>query len=91
MQGDLPMIILVTLLGFALITLLISRRPFMTKIGMLAHFFATIFLFGMMIYTFPEAISLKFRDTAPILAALILLVNNVVLLLLWNQLQKQTK
>jgi hypothetical protein len=71
-----------------LATLFISRKPLLSKIGILAHFVATIFLFGLMIYIFPDTVTLKFRDTAPIFAALILLLNNIVLLLFWHQLQK---
>lgn len=88
LQGDAPMIILAGLLFFTLATFFIPRQLFLTKIGILTHFVATIFLFGLMIYTFPNTITLKFRDTVPIFAALILLINNIVLLLFWHQLQK---
>ena len=88
LQGDAPMVILAGLLSFTLITLFIPHKPLLFKIGILAHFAATLFLFAIMINAFPGTVSLEFRDTAPIFAALILLANNVVLLLVWNQLQK---
>lgn len=91
LQGDVPMSVLAGLLVFTLITLFISHRPLLAKIGVVAHVVATIFLFGLMIYTFPNTVSLELRDTAPIFAVLVLLANNVVLLLLWNQLQKNKK
>jgi len=91
LQGDLPMVILAGLLGFTLITLFISGRPLLSKVGVLAHLAAIIFLFGIMVYAYPGTVSLKFRDTAPIFAFLILIANNLVLLLLWHQLPHQAK
>ncbi len=91
LQSDAPMVLLAALLGLALASLFSSyRRPLLYKLGFVAHFTASVFLFGLMIYTFPRTVTLEFRDTAPIFAVLILFINNVVLLLLWNQLQKQT-
>lgn len=87
LQGDMPMVVLAGLLLFTMVTLFIPRKLFLSKMGMMAHFAATIFLFGLMIYTFPGTITLKFRDSAPIFAVMIMLTNNVVLLLLWHQLQ----
>lgn len=91
LQGDAPMVILAGLLIFTLAALFISHKPLLSKIGILTNITASIFLFGLMIYTFPNTVSLEFRDTAPIFAILILLINNVVLLLLWHQLQKNKK
>lgn len=88
LQGDVPMVILAGLLIFTLITLFIPHKLILIKTGVLAHIAATIFLFAIMINAFPGTVSLEFRDTAPIFAAMILLANNIVLLLVWNQLQK---
>lgn len=90
-QGNAPMVILAGLLGFTLVTLFMPGRPLLSKIGVIAHLAAIIFLFGLMIYTYPVTVSLKFRDTAPIFAFLIMLINNVVLLALWHQLQINKK
>lgn len=89
--GGVPMIILAGLLGFTLAALFIPGRPLLSKVGALAHLAAIILLFGIMAGAYPGTVSLKFRDSAPIFAFLILLVNNVVLLLLWHQLPKQFK
>lgn len=91
LRGDAPMVTLAGLLGFTMAILFISGRPLLLKIGVIAHLVAVIFLFGLMIYAYPGTVSLKFRDTAPIFAILIMLINNVVLLLLWHQLPKQFK
>ena len=91
LQGDVPMVVLAGLLFFTLATLFTPRWPVLSKIGILTHIVATLFLFGLMIYTFPNTITLKFRDTAPIFAIMILLTNNLILLLLWHQLQKNKK
>lgn len=89
LQGDVTMTILAILLIFTFITLFVSGKTLLPKMGVISHAIATVVFFGFMIYTFPNTISLTLRDTAPIFAVLILLINNVVLLLLWHELDKK--
>lgn len=89
LQGDVAMTVLAVLLIFTFVTLFISKKPTLPKAGVISHAIATVVLFGFMIYTFPGTISLALRDTAPIFAVLILLINNVVLLLLWHEFDKR--
>lgn len=90
LQGDATMTILAILLLFTFITLFVSGKSKLSKMGVISHAIATVVFFGFMMYTFPNTITMEFRDTAPIFAALILLINNVVLLLLWHELDKKT-
>ncbi len=61
------------------------------KIGSLANVVATVLLFAVMIQLMPGTVRLEFGDTLPIIAALLMLVNIVVGLLLWHQLQERDK
>jgi hypothetical protein len=91
LQGDVAMTLLAALLLLSFVTLLFPKKPVLTKAGVLSNVIATIVLFGFMIYTIPETITLTSRDVAPIIVALFLLVNNLVLFLLWNELDKSKK
>ena len=88
LQGnDAGMTILTILLVFTTASLLFKKQS-LFKAGAISHFIATPLMFGLMIKMMPGTVKLTMGDTAPIFAVFILLINNVVLLLLWNQLQK---
>ena len=91
LQGDVAMTLIAGLLWFSFISLFFPKRPILAKVGVLSNVAAIIVLFGYMIDTVPNTITLTARDVAPIIVALLLLVNNLVLLLLWNELDKSKK
>lgn len=90
LQGDMVMTFLAGLLAFSFVTLFVPKKLILAKAGILVHVATILLLFGFMIYTFPGTVTLALRDTAPIFATLILLINNVVLLLLWHELDKRS-
>ncbi|MDO8561451.1 MAG: hypothetical protein Q7S05_01350 [bacterium] len=67
---------------------LFTTNPRFLKIAAGSHFLGTIYIFALMIWIFPSTIVLTPRDVAMVIAALCMLTNTVVLLLLWNQLEK---
>ena len=71
--------------------LFLSRNSKFIIIGAVSHILATLLIFAVMIQALPETTRLVFRDAAPIIIALLLLANTVIVLLLWNQLQKQER
>ena len=79
--------------AIALFLLLIisTRNSKFIAIGALSHIVATALIFAVMIQALPGTTRLELRDTAPIIIALLLLANTVIVLLLWNQLQKQER
>lgn len=90
-ENDAGMTILASLLSVTLVSLFSLRKRIFFNVGVIAHITATAVLFGVMITLFPVTVTLRLRDTAPIVAALLLVINNAVLLLLWHQLQKETQ
>lgn len=80
-----------------LILLLISSVLFLLKDGVVLKFAAvativnTFILFFCMYQLRPQTFTLSLYDAAPIIAVLLLLVNDVVVLLLWQQLQLKNK
>jgi hypothetical protein len=91
LQGDTAMTLLAALLWFFFVTLFFPKKPTLIKAGVISNFAALVILFGFMISTTPETITLTSRDVAPIIVVLLLLINNLVLFLLWNELDKSKK
>lgn len=69
--------------------LFFTKNPKLLKTGAVSHITATVLIFAVMIRALPETVQLGLRDIAPIIAALLMLINIVVVLLLWHQLQKR--
>lgn len=90
LRGNIGMISLFVLLLVS-IALFLTKSYNLFKIGAVLHVAATILIFAVMIQALPGTIQLVFRDIAPIIAAFLLVVNTLVVLLLWNQLQKRDK
>lgn len=84
-------------LALLFLVLLISGMFFLLgfskllKAGAVLEIFATIFIFKIMMDLVPGTAPLLLRTSAPIFAAFLLLINSVVVLLMWHQLQKQQK
>ena len=87
-QGNAGIIIFLALAIVSAAFFLTKKRTLL-KVGVAAHIFDTIFFFAVMITMFPETIILTFRDIAPIILALLMLINTLVVLLLLNKLIKQ--
>lgn len=71
--------------------LVISGYPRLNVVGAKIALANSAWLFGVMFLMFPETKKLAFTDIAPIVSVLLMLCNNVVVLLLWHQLQKGEK
>lgn len=69
--------------------LFITGRTKLIKIGAALEIISTIFLFKIMTDLIPGAAPILLQTSAPIFVAFLLLINSVVVLLLWHQLQKQ--
>lgn len=61
------------------------------KIGASLHIFASVLFIVTMVRLMPETFILTINSIAPIIASLLLFVGNVIVLLLWQQLQLKTK
>lgn len=55
------------------------------------HLFTSVYIFFVMIRLLPGTFTLELRSVAPIISALLLLVGNVVVLMLWQQWQLRRK
>lgn len=80
---------------FALLTvtacLFLASKPHILKAGAILQIIAGILFIIIMIDLMPKTYILTLRFVAPILASLLLLVNIVVVLVLWHQLQLKEK
>lgn len=67
--------------------LFLAKNQILLKTGAVINIVNSVFIIIIFIGLLPGKIHLTFRESAPITAAIILLVNNIVVLLLWHQLQ----
>lgn len=90
LQGNADMILmsLLILLSFASFCTDNSR---LLKIGAVSHIVASLLIFEVMIRLMPGTVQLVLRDTAPIIAIFLMVINTLAVLLLWHQLQKRDK
>lgn len=82
-------IILVLLAGSFF--LLLASRPLFLKIGAIFQSTAGVLFIIAMIQVFPGTVTISLRHVAPIIASMLLLINIVIVLVLWQQLQIQEK
>lgn len=68
-----------------------NKSQSLFKIASVATIANTLILFILMMQVRPKTFTLSLFDIAPIIAVLFLLVNNVMVLLLWQQLQLKLK
>lgn len=73
------------------ILLFLTKTPSNLKIASITTFANTFVLFILMMQLRPGTFTLTLFDIAPIIAFMFLLVGNVVVLLLWQQLQMKQK
>ncbi len=85
-QGNMLVIILGILITGSTLTFLTKDKS-LFKVGAVSHITASIFIIFTMIRLMPGTFTLTLQSIAPIVASLLLLVGNVVVLLLWQQLQ----
>lgn len=85
-QGHPGAWVLIVLLGFVVIAGA-GGGTFLLKAAAVCHFLATIGFFALMVFLMGETVRLMSSMMAPIVIALLGLVNIVVLLLVWQQLQ----
>ena len=90
LQGNVGMMALF-LLVFISLTFFLTKNHKLLKIGAVLHTVATVLIFSVMIQMMPGTVQLALRDIAPIVAAILMLINMLVVFLLWHQLQKQEK
>ncbi len=70
------------------IALFLTKNHKLLKIGAVSHIAATVLIFAVMTQALPGTVQLTLRDIAPIVAAILMLINVLVVFLLWHQLQK---
>lgn len=73
------------------IVLFLTKSPSNLKISAIATVVNTIILFTFMLQLRPETFTLTLFDIAPIIAILFFLVGDVVVLLLWQQIQLKNR
>jgi len=83
-------ILLVVLLLIALV-LFFQKEHLFLKIAAILTVLSTLVLFVFMLFLRPGTFTLSLYDIAPIVAVLILLVADIAVLLLWQQMQLQSK
>lgn len=82
-------IVLVFLAGS--IFLLLASRPIFLKIGAIFQSTAGVLFIIAMTQVFPGTIKISLKHVAPVIIALLLLINIVIVLVLWQQIQIQEK
>lgn len=89
LEGN-PFAIMFALLLLISIIMFISKNTLLLKLASITTIINTFFLFGLMFQLRPGTFIQTWYDVAPIIAVLPLLVGDVVVLLLWQQLQLKT-
>lgn len=87
-RGNVGTITLFCLVSVSMI-LFFTKNPKLLKTGAVLHITAAVLIFAVMMQALPGTVQLGLRDIAPIIAALLLLVNTLIVLLLWHQLQRR--
>ena len=94
LQGNLWVITLFIFMIFSTFGFL-TKNGWLLKAGMAIQIVSSVLFIAVMIVLTPGTITLTFYSLSPIIASLLLLLGNVVVLLLWQQLQlkgeKETK
>lgn len=90
LQGNMLVILLGILIVFSTLAFLAKDKMFL-KAGSISHITASVLLILIMINVMPGTFLLTFQSIAPILASMLLLAGDVVVLLLWQQLQLKRK
>lgn len=86
-----PRVILFFLFLFVSLTLFLAKSQKLLKVGAIINIINSVFIIILFMGLLPGETRLTFRESGPIAAAIILLVNNVVVLLLWHQLQLKSR
>lgn len=89
-EGEIGIVTFFTLLLISIL-LFISLNKLLLKIASSIHILSSILFFIIMIRLRPGTFKLTLNDFAPIIAALMLLIGDVIVLLLWQQLQLKEK
>lgn len=83
-KGNMSVFLLgILIIGPALAFL--TKDKSLLKVGAVSHMSASVLFIYTMMSLMPGTFTLTFQSVAPIIASLILLVGNVVVLLLWQQ------
>jgi len=90
LQGRWDVILFSVLLTLS-IAFLFTKKHALLKTAAVFQIFNSAFFIFLMIGLMPQAYYIKLSHVAPVIIALLLLGNNVVLMLLWHQLQIQEK
>lgn len=89
LQGNYFVSALLFLIAFSALSFL-TKNPPLLKAAAGAHVASSILFIGAMISITPGTVTLTLYSVSPIVASLLLLIGNVVVLLLWHQLQLMT-
>lgn len=86
-----PEVILFFLFLVVSLALFLTKNQKLIKAGAVINIVNSVFIIILFMGLLPGKIRLTLRESAPIIAAIVLLANNVVVLLLWHQLQLRIK
>lgn len=89
-QGNLLVVTLFILIAASAFLFLTIDTKFL-KVGAVLHIIASMLFIITMISLMPRTFTLTLNSVVPIIASLLLLIGNVVVLLLWQQLQLKTR
>lgn len=89
-QGSVFVILLGVLIAGSFTIFLANNKNFL-KTGAVFHLAASVLFILTMVYLMPGTYTLTSKIIAPIVASFLLLIGNVVVLLLWQQLQIESK
>lgn len=90
MNGNFLVFVLFILI-MASAVIFLTKEHELLKIGASSHVIASVLFIVTMVRLMPETFILTINSIAPIIASLLLLVGNVIVLLLWQQLQLKEK
>lgn len=90
LEGNIFVILLGILIIFSMLTFLTNDKVFI-KAGLVSHITVSVLFILTMVSLMPGSFVLTLASIAPIIASLLLLIGNVIVLLLWQQLQLKEK
>ncbi|MDO8583061.1 MAG: hypothetical protein Q7R51_00850 [bacterium] len=90
LEGNIPALLFLIFLVISII-LFLTKTPSNLKIASVATVINTVILFILMMQIRPGTFTLSLFDIAPIIAMLFLFAGDIIILLLWQQLQLKNR
>lgn len=90
LRGDIFVIFLGILISCSLVAFM-TKDTTVLKIGAMSHCIESVLFIATMIHLSPDTTRLTLQSLTPIFASLLLLIGNIVVLLLWQQVDLKVK